>query len=133
MGRGIAYCAAAGGFRTALHDVSAEALDRAFVRIRQDLDEGVSRGKLSAPDAAAAQERLVLERELETAVRGADFVIEAVPEDIKLKLATFSRLDSLCAEDVVLASNTSALSVTEIAAATRRPQRVLGMHFFNPV
>ena len=133
MGRGIAYCAAAGGFRTALHDVSGEALDRAFVRIRQDLDEGVSRGKLSPADAAAAQERLVLERELETAVKGADFVIEAVPEDIKLKLATFARLDTLCAEDVVLASNTSALSVTEIAAATRRPQRVLGMHFFNPV
>src|SRR6185503_11967418 len=133
MGRGIAYCAAAGGFRTALHDVSAEALDRAFVRIRQDLDEGVSRGKLSPENAAAAQDRLALEREFETAVRDADYVIEAVPEDIKLKLATFSRLDALCADEVVLATNTSALSVTEIAAATRRPQRVLGMHFFNPV
>ena len=133
MGRGIAYCAAAGGFRTALHDVSAGALERARSRIRADLDEGVARGKLKPPEATAALERLSLEPELESAVRGADFVIEAVPEDIGLKLATFARLDALCAEEVVLASNTSALSVTEIAAGTRRPQRVLGMHFFNPV
>ena len=133
MGRGIAYCAAAGGFRTAIHDVSAEALERALSRIRADLDEGVARGKLEAPEAKAALERISLERELEAAVRGAAFVIEAVPEDIALKLATFARLDTLCAEQVVLASNTSALSVTEIAAATRRPERVLGMHFFNPV
>ena len=133
MGRGIAYCAAAGGFKTALHDVSAEALERALLRIRADLDEGVARGKLSAPEAAAALERISLQPQIEDAVRGADFVIEAVPEDIALKLATFARLDTLCAEQVVLASNTSALSVTEIAAATRRPQRVLGMHFFNPV
>jgi 3-hydroxybutyryl-CoA dehydrogenase len=133
MGRGIAYVAAAGGFTTALHDVSSDALDRAFVRIRQDLDEGVSRGKVSPADAAAAQDRLVLAHELEAAVRDADFVIEAVPEDMALKLATFARLDTLCADEVVLASNTSALSVTEIAAATRRPRRVLGMHFFNPV
>ena len=133
MGRGIAYCAAAGGFKTAIHDVSAEALQRALSRIRADLDEGVARAKLEAPEAKAALERISLERELEAAVRGADFVIEAVPEDIALKLATFARLDTLCGEQVVLASNTSALSVTEIAAATRRPERVLGMHFFNPV
>jgi len=133
MGRGIAYFAAAGGFRTALHDVSAEALERALSRIHLDLDEGVARGKLSKTDAAAAQGRIALEPELQSAVRGADFVIEAVPEDIQVKLATFARLDALCGDEVVLASNTSALSVTEIAAATRRPERVLGMHFFNPV
>jgi 3-hydroxybutyryl-CoA dehydrogenase len=133
MGRGIAYSAAAGGFRTALHDVSAQALERALARIRADLDEGVARGKLEAAAARAALERVTLEPDIEAAVRGAGFVIEAVPEDIALKLATFARLDALCAEEVVLASNTSALSVTEIAAATRRPQRVLGMHFFNPV
>ena len=133
MGRGIAYCAATGGFRTALHDVSAEALERALSRIRVDLDEGVSRGKLSPADASAALGRIAPEKDFEASVRGAHFVIEAVPEDIKLKLATFARLDEICAGDVVLASNTSALSVTEIAAATRRPERVLGMHFFNPV
>jgi len=133
MGRGIAYCAAAGGLRTALFDVSAEALERALLRIRADLDEGAARGKLSPAEAQAALERIAPEQELEAALRGADFVIEAVPEDIALKLATFSRLDALCPPEVVLASNTSALSVTEIAAATRRPERVLGMHFFNPV
>jgi 3-hydroxybutyryl-CoA dehydrogenase len=133
MGRGIAYVAAAGGLATALHDVSAEALDRALARIRADLDEGVSRGKLTAPDGSAALARISPETSLEAAVQGADFVIEAVPEDMAVKLSTFARLDSLCGGDVVLASNTSALSVTEIAAATRRPERVLGMHFFNPV
>jgi len=133
MGRGIAYVAAAGGLATALHDVSAEALDRALARIRADLDEGVSRGKLTAKDASAALERLSLETGMEAAVRDADFVIEAVPEDMAVKLSTFARLDALCGDEVVLASNTSALSVTEIAAATRRPERVLGMHFFNPV
>jgi 3-hydroxybutyryl-CoA dehydrogenase len=133
MGRGIAYVAAAGGFRTALHDVSAEALDRALARIRADLDVGVSRGKLAAKDASAALERIALETGLEAAVGGADFVIEAVPEDMAVKLSTFAQLDALCGDEVVLASNTSALSVTEIAAATRRPRRVLGMHFFNPV
>ena len=133
MGRGIAYCAAAGGLRTALFDVSAEALERALSRIRADLDEGAARGKLSPAEAQAALERIAPAQELEAALRGADFVIEAVPEDIALKLATFSRLDALCPPEVVLASNTSALSVTEIAAATRRPERVLGMHFFNPV
>jgi len=133
MGRGIAYVAAAGGFRTTLFDVSSEALDRALARVRADLDEGVARGKLSAAEASAALDRLEPRREMEEAVRGADFVIEAVPEDMALKLATFARLDALCGDEVVLASNTSALSVTEIAAATRRPARVLGMHFFNPV
>jgi len=133
MGRGIAYVAAAGGFHTTLFDVSAAALDRALARVRADLDEGVARGKLSAAEASAALDRLEPRREMEEAVRGADFVIEAVPEDMALKLATFARLDALCGDEVVLASNTSALSVTEIAAATRRPARVLGMHFFNPV
>jgi 3-hydroxyacyl-CoA dehydrogenase len=132
MGRGIAYCAAAGGLRTALFDVSAEALERALSRIRADLDEGAARGKLSPAEAQAALERIAPERELEAALRGADFVIEAVPEDIALKLQTFSRLDALCPPEVVLASNTSYLNIDEIAKVTNRPQDVLGMHFFSP-
>jgi 3-hydroxybutyryl-CoA dehydrogenase len=133
MGRGIAYAAAVGGFRTLVHDVSAEALDKALGQIRKDLEEGVTRGKLGKDDAVAAFGRLTRERDLDRAAALADFVIEAVPEQIALKLDIFSRLDGAARADVVLATNTSALSVTEIAAASKHPKRVLGMHFFNPV
>jgi 3-hydroxybutyryl-CoA dehydrogenase len=130
MGRGIAYAAAVGGFETSLHDVSAEALDRAMSQVRKDLDDGVARGKLQAGDAAAALRRLRPTHELDP---DCDFVIEAVPEDIALKVRLFSRLDEVCRPEVVLASNTSGLSITEIAASTQNPGRVAGMHFFNPV
>ncbi len=133
MGRGIAYAAAVGGLETRLFDVSAEALNLALQRVRKDLDEGVLRGKLDAASAGGALERLNAEADFTAAVATADFVIEAVPEDMRLKLDLFGRLDRTCRHDVVLATNTSALSVAEIAAATSRPQRVLGMHFFNPV
>src|SRR5215472_11725352 len=132
MGRGIAYASALGGFKTLLHDVSPDALQAALTAIGRDLDEGVKRGKVEENLASAARARITPEPKFE-AVREADFVIEAVPEDIRIKLETFSRLDSTCQKDVVLATNTSALSVTEIAAATSRPSRVVGMHFFNPV
>ena len=133
MGRGIAYAAAVGGFETILFDSSASALERAFGHIDTDLEEGVARGKLTPDTARAARGRIDTASSLETAVHEAHFVIEAVPEDIGLKLDTFARLDSLCPPEVVLATNTSALSVTEIASSTKHPERVLGMHFFNPV
>jgi 3-hydroxybutyryl-CoA dehydrogenase len=133
MGRGIAYAAAVGGFATSLVDVAPPVLEKALVQIGKDLEEGVGRAKLSAQGAAAARGRLSSGTDLEAAARAADFVIEAVPEDIGLKLATFARLDAVCRPEVVLATNTSALSVTEIASAAKRPGRVLGMHFFNPV
>ena len=133
MGRGIAYAAALGGYRTLIHDVTPGALDRAVDRMRQDLEEGVARGKVEPAARDEALSRLGATADIEAAAAGADFVIEAVPEDMRLKLATFERLDALVREHVVLATNTSALSVTEIAAAVRRPSRVLGMHFFNPV
>ena len=133
MGRGIAYAAAVGGFETVLFDVSAAALEKALDQIDKDMKEGVARGKLIPDAAMAARDRIVTASSLETAVYEAHFVIEAVPEDIALKLDTFARLDSLCPPVVVLATNTSALSVTEIAAAAKHPERVLGMHFFNPV
>jgi 3-hydroxybutyryl-CoA dehydrogenase len=93
----------------------------------------MARGKVTPEQAKEALRRLEPEQELGGATDAADFVIEAVPEDIALKMRVFQRLDERCAEHVVLATNTSALSVTEIAAAARRPQRVVGMHFFNPV
>src|SRR5437868_1566590 len=90
MGRGIAYVSAVAGYQTLVHDVSAEALDRAFTQIRKDLDEGVSRGKLAASDAEQALARLVPRSDLGAAAEEADFVIEAVPEDIELKMRTFA-------------------------------------------
>lgn len=132
MGRGIAYVSAVGGYQTILQDVSSQALDRALAQIRKDLDDAVARGKLSASAAPEAFARIVAEQELDAAAR-ADFVIEAVPEDMDLKLRIFARLDEVCPPHVVLATNTSALSIAEIASAAGHPERILGMHFFNPV
>lgn len=133
MGRGIAYVSATAGFETRLFDVSSEALERAQGQIRHDLEEGQARGKLGAEQVSAALARLQPHGQLEQALQGVDLVIEAVPEDMRLKLETFARLEQLARPDVVLATNTSALSVTEIASAVRQPSRVVGMHFFNPV
>jgi 3-hydroxybutyryl-CoA dehydrogenase len=133
MGRGIAYVAAVGGFETRLLDVSAEALERALRQIRSDLDDAVRRGRLTAADAAIAMGRIRPVSAFETAVAGASFVIEAVPEDPVLKQALFGRLDALCGPEVVLASNTSGLFISAIAAQAKRSDRVIGMHFFNPV
>jgi 3-hydroxybutyryl-CoA dehydrogenase len=133
MGRGIAYAAAVGGYRTILHDVSAQALAKALEQIRQDLDAGRSRGKLTEEQVSGALGRLTSSPDLDRTATSADFVIEAIPEDMGLKVPLFGRLDALCAPPVVLASNTSSLSITELAAATHHPERVLGMHFFNPV
>jgi 3-hydroxybutyryl-CoA dehydrogenase len=132
MGRGIAYVSAVGGYQTILQDVSSQALDRALTQIRKDLDDAVARGKLSASAAPEAFARIVAEQELDAAAR-ADFVIEAVPEYMDLKLRIFARLDEVCPPHVVLATNTSALSIAEIASAAGHPERILGMHFFNPV
>jgi 3-hydroxybutyryl-CoA dehydrogenase len=133
MGRGIAHVAAMGGFKTVLNDVSSDLLDKAKSRIHQDLQSGVSIGKVTPAQMSAALDRLSLETDLERAVQVADIVIEAVPERIDLKLDVFGRLDKACPQDAVLASNTSGLSITEMAGATKRPQRFIGMHFFNPV
>jgi len=133
MGRGIAYVSALGGFRTILQDTSHPALDKAGVEISALLEKGVATGKVKGEDAAAAHKRLSTCLRLEDAVSGSDLVIEAVPEDIALKVELFGALDRFAPADAVLASNTSSLSITEMAAATRRPAKVVGMHFFNPV
>jgi len=133
MGRGIAYVSALGGFRTILQDTSGPALDRAGAEISALLEKGVATGKVKGEDAAAAHKRLSTCQKLEDAVTGSDLVIEAVPEDIALKVELFGALDRLAPADAILASNTSSLSITEMAAATRRPAKVVGMHFFNPV
>jgi 3-hydroxybutyryl-CoA dehydrogenase len=133
MGRGIAYASALGGYQTILQDTDAPALDKAAAEISALLEKGVATGKVAGEDAVAARKRLATTRALGEAVREADLVIEAVPERIELKVELFTALDRLAPTHAVLASNTSSLSITEMAAATRRPTQVVGMHFFNPV
>ena len=133
MGRGIAYAAALGGYATRLQDTSADALRKASDEIGAILEKGVALGKVPQTEAAAAHQRLTAVRSLEEAVGDADLVIEAVPESMELKIEIFERLDRATRPGTILASNTSSLSITEMAAATTRAQQVVGMHFFNPV
>jgi 3-hydroxybutyryl-CoA dehydrogenase len=133
MGRGIAYVSALGGFRTVIQDPSVEALDRAQDEIGALLEKGVVTGKLDGEAVASARRRISVARSVEDAAREADLVIEAAPERIELKIELFAALDRAAPKHAVLASNTSSLSITEMAAATGRPGQVVGMHFFNPV
>ena len=133
MGRGIAHAAAIGGYRTILEDLLPTALRRAESEIRANLDKAVELGKVSSPDADAAFRRLEYAGSVEDAAREADLVIEAVPEEMESKIEIFTLLDKICRPATILASNTSSLSVTEIASVTYRAKKCVGMHFFNPV
>ena len=133
MGRGIAHVAALGGFRTTLVDVADSILQAAMDNIQKEMEKGVSLGKLPAEQKDQALGRLRSEKDMEKAARDADLIIEAVPEDMALKTETLSKLDKAAPAHTVFASNTSSLSITEMAAATRRAPRFIGMHFFNPV
>jgi 3-hydroxybutyryl-CoA dehydrogenase len=133
MGRGIAQVAAQGGFETLLQDVDARQMEAALGGIRRSLDKQVELHKFAQADADLAFGRLRITRELGDVATSADLIIEAAPERIELKVQLFAALSQQCPPHVILASNTSSLSVTEMAAATERPRQVCGMHFFNPV
>lgn len=133
MGRGIAHVAALAGFETELFDVDGRALARAEEAIHRNLDKGVALGKVVAEDAAAAKDRLALDTDLAAAVEEADLVIEAAPESMALKIELFRKVADFAPPRALFGSNTSSLSVTEMAAASGRPERFAGLHFFNPV
>jgi 3-hydroxybutyryl-CoA dehydrogenase len=133
MGHGIAHAAIAAGYETRLFDVAAPAVERGRAAIEAIVAKGVELGKANAADAAAMLSRLSTTTTLAEAVADADFIIEAAPERIDLKLALMREVDRLAPKEAVIATNTSALSITEMAGATSRADRVAGMHFFNPV
>ncbi|MQA81885.1 MAG: 3-hydroxybutyryl-CoA dehydrogenase [Streptosporangiales bacterium] len=132
MGSGIAQVSAQAGHEVVLRDVGREQLDRALSGIRSSLDRFVAKDRLSADDAAASVDRISVSTDLDAAA-DADIVVEAVFEEIEVKREVFAALDAICRDDAVLATNTSAIPVTQIASATGRPESVVGTHFFSPV
>jgi 3-hydroxybutyryl-CoA dehydrogenase len=133
MGRGIAHAAALGGYRTILEDLLPNALRKAETEIRANLDQAVELGKVDAAEADAAFSRLEYAGSVDEAAREADLVIEAVPDEMESKLEIFIMLDKFCRPATILAANTSRLSITEIASATYRARKCVGMRFLNPV
>lgn len=131
MGAGIAQIAAAAGYDVVLHDVQQSFLERALKSITGSLDKFVQKGNLSAEDRDAALKRIKSSNELEE-VAECDLVIEAITEQIDAKLVLLGHLDQLCKKSTLFASNTSSLSVTQMAQGTQRPDQVVGLHFFNP-
>jgi len=132
MGGGIAQVAAAAGYDVVLRDVTPDALERGLGTIRASYDKFVERGRMQADAAEAALARITTTTELDS-VSGADLVVEAVFEKLEVKAEVFRELDRRCKDAAVLASNTSAIPITSIAAVTQRPESVVGTHFFSPV
>ena len=132
MGNGIAHTAAASGFDVILIDVEKEFLDRSMSTISSNLQRGVDKGRMSAAEKEAVLGRIRPTIEMQT-ITAADLVVEAIIENLQAKTALFEKLDRLTPPECILASNTSSISITKIAAATKRPDKVIGMHFMNPV
>jgi 3-hydroxybutyryl-CoA dehydrogenase len=132
MGSGIAYICAMKGYEVAITEVDEELLKRGLAKIRQMIVDGVSRGKLMPKEAEAVLGKVKGTTDIAEAARDADLAIEAVFEDINIKREVFRKLDENCPAHAVLASNTSALSITEMAKSTKRPDKIVGLHFFNP-
>jgi len=133
MGHGIAQIAAASGIDAVLHDVSPKAIEMGLAAIHANLTKGIEKGKITPAQKGTVLHRLHAGPDLAEAVADADVVVEAVPETLELKKKIFAEVDAIVGHEVLLASNTSSLPVSRIAEATTRPDRVLGLHFFNPV
>jgi len=132
MGSGIAYICAIKGYEVTMAEVNEELLKRGVAKIRQMIVEGVSRGKLQPKEAEAVMSKVKGTTNIAEAARDADLAIEAVYEDMNVKKEVIKKLDENCPAHAILASNTSALSITEMAKTTNRPDKVIGLHFFNP-
>jgi 3-hydroxybutyryl-CoA dehydrogenase len=133
MGAGIAQVAAEAGLTVAMRDIEERFVEKGMATIKGNLERAVAKGKMDAAAAAAVLGRVQGTVDLQAAAADADYVIEAVLEVMKVKKQVLAELDAICKPETILASNTSGLSITEMAAVTKRPDRVIGVHFFNPV
>jgi len=133
MGNGIAHTFAQFDYQVQLIDISEESLKRGMATITKNLDRMLAKEKITEADKQRTLDNITTQTNLEKGVKNADLVIEAATENLDLKLKIFRDLDNFCSEDTLLASNTSSISITQIAAVTSRPEKVIGMHFMNPV
>ena len=132
MGHGIAQVSAQAGFEVIVRDISDELIQAGLNRIKSNLERSVKKGRISEEEMNEVLERITGTTNLAD-LSEADFIIEAVPEDLNLKKSVFSDLDKICKPEVIFATNTSSISITELASSTKRPERFIGMHFMNPV
>ncbi|MBB6680888.1 3-hydroxybutyryl-CoA dehydrogenase [Aequorivita sp. 609] len=133
MGNGIAHTFAQFDYKVNLIDISQESLDRGIATITKNLDRMVAKDKISEEDKSRTLNNITTFTDLEKGVKATDLVVEAATENVDLKLKIFRDLENFCDENTILASNTSSISITQIAAVTKRPEKVIGMHFMNPV
>ena len=133
MGNGIAHAFAQKDFNVNLVDISADALNKALATIEKNLDRMVSKEKITAQEKANTLNNIKVYTDIAQGVKGVDLVVEAATENVNLKLKIFKQLDEICDSNTLLATNTSSISITQIAAVTNRPSQVIGMHFMNPV
>jgi 3-hydroxybutyryl-CoA dehydrogenase len=133
MGNGIAQVCAQAGYEVNMRDIEQRFLDKGLATIKKNLERGLKKGKITQEEIDAILGRVKPVLDLKESVKDVDLVIEAIPEIVKLKLDTWKEVDEAAPEHAVLASNTSSISITQMAAVTKRPEKFIGMHFFNPV
>ena len=133
MGNGIAHTFAQSGFTVKLIDVSEKSLDKGMATIAANLDRMFAKGSITQEDKAKTITNIITYTDIKDGVVGVDLVVEAATENVELKLNIFKQLNEACSHNTILATNTSSISITQIAAATNRPEKVIGMHFMNPV